>query len=124
MQVFKNKSFDRWAKKEGLGDDVLRQAVIEMARGLVDAELGGQIYKKRIAVPGRGKRGGIRTLLVYRAGSRAFFVYGFAKNQRANVSADELKALKLLAKELLGMTKAELTQAIEHGALVEITLNV
>ena len=66
-----------------------------MERGLIDADLGGHVMKKRIAVGGRGKSGGARTLLAYKSGDKAFFVYGFAKNALANVSADELRALKL-----------------------------
>jgi hypothetical protein len=93
--------FNKWAEKEGLSDDTLRAAVDEMERGLIDPDLGGHVVKKRVAVGGRGKRGGVRTLLAYMSGNKAFFVYGFAKNARANVSMDELKALKRLAKELM-----------------------
>lgn len=95
MQIFKNKAFNKWAAKEGLNDGVLRTAIEEIALGLMDADLGGHLFKKRVALGGRGKSGGARTLLVYRAGDKAFFVYGFAKNARANISAKELKALKL-----------------------------
>jgi hypothetical protein len=101
MRVFKNKAFSKWAAKEGLVDVVLLAAVDEMERGLIDADMGGHVVKKRVALAGRGKSGGFRTLLAYKAGNKAFFVYGFAKNARANISADELKALKYLAKELL-----------------------
>ena len=120
MRVFKNRLFSRWASKEGLGDDVLLAAVDEIARGLIDADLGGHIMKKRVALAGRGKSGGVRTLLAYKVGNRAFFVYGFAKNARANISVDELKALKYLAKELLDYSDKALTQAIKYGALIEV----
>ena len=72
-----------------------------MERGLIDADLGGHVMKKRVAVGGRGKSGGGRTLLAYKSGDKAFFVYWFARNERVNDSMDELKALKLLAKELM-----------------------
>ena len=120
MRVFKNKAFSKWAAKEGLGDEALLAAVDEMERGLIDAELGGHVVKKRVALAGRGKSGGVRTLLAYKVGNRAFFVYGFAKNARANISADELKALKHLAKELLEYSDKALTEAIKHGALIEV----
>lgn len=120
MRVFKNKAFSKWATKEGLGDEALLAAVGEMGRGLIDADLGGHVVKKRVALAGRGKSGGVRTLLAYRVGNKAFFVYGFAKNARANISADELKALKRLAKELLEYSDKALTKAIEHGALIEV----
>lgn len=78
------------------------------------------MVKKRVAVGGRGKSGGVRTLLAYKVDDKAFFVYGFAKNARANISANELKALKRLAKELLGYSDKALTEAIKHGALFEV----
>jgi hypothetical protein len=120
MRVFKNKWFQKWAAKEGLDDEVLRAAVEEMENGLIDAELGGHVVKKRVALPGRGKRGGTRTLVVYQQANKAFFVYGFAKNERANISDKELKALKLLATQLLGYTNPALVKAIEAGELIEV----
>lgn len=123
MRIFKNKAFTKWAEKEGLSDDALQIAVDEMERGLIDADLGGHVVKKRVAVGGRGKRGGVRTLLAYKSGDKAFFMYGFAKNARANVSTDELKALKHLAKELMNCSDKTLTKAIQHGALIEVEDN-
>ncbi len=123
MRILKNKTFSKWAVKEGVGDDALRAAVDEMQRGLIDADLGGHVVKKRVAVGGRGKSGGVRTLLAYRLGDKAFFVFGFAKNVRANISVDELKALKRLAKELLSYSDKALTEAIKNGALIEVEDN-
>jgi hypothetical protein len=123
MRIFKNKAFTKWAEKEGMNDDALQIAVDEMERGLIDADLGGHLVKKRVAVGGRGKRGGVRTLLAYKSGDKAFFMYGFAKNARANVSTDELKALKHLAKELMNYSDKTLTKAIQHGALIEVEDN-
>lgn len=120
MRVFKNKAFNKWAAKEGLGDEVLLAAIDEMESGLIDADLGGHVVKKRVALAGRGKSGGVRTLLAYKVRNKAFFVYGFAKNARANISADELKALKHLAKELLGYSDKTLTKAIKYGELIEV----
>jgi hypothetical protein len=123
VRIFKNKVFNKWAEKEGLSDDTLRAAVDEMERGLIYADLGGHVVKKRVAVGGRGKSGGVRTLLAYKSGDKAFFVYGFAKNARANVRMDELKALKHLAKELMSYSDKALTKAIRHGALIEVEDN-
>ena len=91
-----------------------------MKKGLGDA-LGGYVYKKRVALPGRGKRGGARTLVAYRSGHAVFFMYGFPKNERANIESDELKALRLLAKELLGYSTQDLTKAVEAGELIEVS---
>jgi hypothetical protein len=121
MRIFKTKVFGKWAAEEGLSDDALRAAVQELEQGLNDGNLGGQVYKKRVGLAGRGKRGGVRTLLAFREGDKAFFMYGFAKNQRENIRAEELKALKLMAKELLGYSPAKLARALLARELVEIT---
>ncbi len=76
--------------------------------------------KKRIALPGRGKRGGVRTLLATNRKDRYFFLFGFEKNKRASISDNELESLKKLAKHLLGLTTAQIIAAIEEGALVEV----
>lgn len=121
MRVLKNKAFSKWAAKEGISDSALKTAVEDMEKGLVDADLGGHVFKKRVAIGGKGKSGGVRTLLAYKVGDKAFFVYGFAKNARANIKADELDGLKKLAKELLGYTDRQLEKAIGSGALIEVS---
>ncbi|MFT6237419.1 MAG: hypothetical protein ACJATQ_000949 [Cellvibrionaceae bacterium] len=93
---------------------------LAMGRGLIDADLGGHVVKKRVALAGRGKSGGVRTLLAYRVENKAFFVYGFAKNVRANIKDYELKGLKRFAQELLGYNNKELIEAIKYGALIEV----
>ena len=100
-RVFKTRHFNRWMRKTELTDSALCAAVDEMVRGLIDADLGGSIVKKRIGLAGRGKRGGVRTLIATNRGSRWFFVYGFEKNDRDNIADDELEALQDIAKELL-----------------------
>lgn len=119
-RVFKTRHFNRWMRKTDLTDQALRHAVIEMAQGLVDADLGGGIVKKRIGLAGRGKRGGSRTLVATNRGARWFFVFGFEKNERANIAKDELEALQHLAADLLGLTPRQLEKAIEDNALMEI----
>jgi len=90
---------------------------------LIDADLGGFVIKKRIGTRGRGKSGSVRTLLAFRLDDKAFFIYGFSKNERSNVSQKELKALKLLATELLGYKNAALEQAVKAGELIEVNIN-
>lgn len=123
MQIYKSKAFHKWAVKEGLKDIALQLAAQEMEQGLVDADLGGHIVKKRIAIEGRGKRGGVRTLLAYQSGSKAFFIYGFAKNAKSNIKADELRALKAYAVTLLSYSDQGLRKAVKAGALIEVTDN-
>jgi len=120
MQLFKTKLFDKWASKEGLTDKALKNAVDEMEDGLIDADLGGNVYKKRAPIEGKGKSGGLRTLVAFKVGNKAFFMYGFSKNQRDNINAKELKALKKLAKELLGYSDNELLKAINASTLIKV----
>ena len=101
MRIFKNKAFLRFAKNAGIGDALLCKAIRDAERGLIAADLGAGVIKQRIARRGQGKSGGFRTLVVFRAGARAFFVHGFAKNEKDNIGKDELVALKKLATELL-----------------------
>lgn len=107
-------------KGSGLTDKALRAAVIEMRNGLVDADLGGHVVKKRIPIPGQGKRGGARTLVATTFEGRWFFLYGFRKNERANVRKDELRALREIAKTLLGLGNRQIDVAIRAGELLEV----
>ena len=91
-----------------------------MAQGLIDADLGGGVIKKRVGLSGRGKRGGARTLVATNKGNRWFFVYGFEKNDRANISDDELEALKDIAEQLLARTGKQLDEALNDGSITEI----
>lgn len=119
-RVFETKSFARWARKAGLREAALCGAVQEMADGSIDADLGGGVLTKRIALPGMGKSGGTRTLVATNKGSRWYFVFGFEKNERDNIESAELAALKRLAADLLKLADNQLDTAIRAGALTEI----
>lgn len=119
-RVFKTRTFARWMQKAGLLDNALRQAVTEMDQGLIDADLGGNVVKKRVALSGRGKRGGARTLVATNRGTRWFFMYGFEKNERANIDKNELKFFQEVAKELLGFSEHQLATALAAGEITEV----
>jgi hypothetical protein len=91
----------RFARRERIAHADLREAVRRAERGLFDADLGGGVIKQRIARPHEGKRGGVRSIILFRKGDRAFFVYGFAKSARATIRPDELLGFKRLAAEML-----------------------
>jgi hypothetical protein len=118
--ILKLRSFHRWAKSEGISDASLKKAVNEIARGLVEADLGSGLFKKRVAREGEGKRGGFRTMLAFRRDDRSIFILGYPKNAKDNIGDDELVVLKKLAKELLLATEAEIHKRIETGELVEV----
>jgi len=119
-RVFKTRYFSRWFRKIGLSDVSLCHAVEKMEQGLIDANLGGGVVKKRLALPGRGKRGGARTLVATNKGDRWFFLFGFEKNERTNITAEELEGLRVITRQLLGMTSEQLDEAVRDGSLQEI----
>jgi hypothetical protein len=119
-RVFKTRQFVRWMRGTELIDAVLCRAIHEMEQGLIDADLGGGVIKKRIALPGRGKRGGARTLLATNKGDRWFFVFGFEQQEMENVSQEELRGLKEYARVLLAMVESSLSLNIRDGSLQEI----
>ena len=120
VRIFKNKTFTRFARKARLPDSDLCEAVVAVERGLIDADLGGGVVKQRIARAGGGKSGGFRTIILFRAATRACFVHGFAKSEQDNIRDDELAAFKMLAAEMLGYDEAALARAIANGTLTEV----
>ena len=123
MSVYLTKDFSRFARKSGLADEKLLRAAEDIAAGRYDADLGGGVFKQRVAREGGGKSGGFRTIIMFRVGGHTFFAYGFAKSEKANVSAKELKALKRLADELLNYSGRQIATAIEVGELIEVMGN-
>jgi hypothetical protein len=119
-RILKRKDFARWQAGERLPDAVLCNAIKEMESGLIDADLGGFLYKKRVACPGSGKSGGYRTLVSVRIGSRYVFLHGFPKSDKANVTQDEKKALQYAGKVFLELTRDALSKALQSGVLVEV----
>lgn len=99
---------------------MLAQAIEQAEKGLIDADLGSGIIKQRIARPGQGKSSGYRTLVLYLTGQKAFFVYGFAKNQRDNIREDELVAFKLMAEHVLALNEPQLDQLIAQQQFFEV----
>ena len=120
MSVLKRKDFARWQTGEKLSDAALCKAVQEMESGLIDADLGGFLYKKRVARTGSGKSGGYRTLLSARIGGRYVFLHGFPKSDKANITQDERKALQFAGKVFLELSAEDLMKALRSGVLVEV----
>jgi hypothetical protein len=119
-KVLRTRTFTRWMRKTGLADDTLCRAVSEMMQGLVDGDLGGNLLKKRISLSGRGKRGGGRTIVATNRCDRWFFLYGFEKNERANISKNEIKALRELAAQYLAFDDKQIEWAVRSGKLLEV----
>lgn len=121
MKYFlKTRGFSRWMRKTQLDDQALLKAIEEMENGLVDVDLGGNLYKKRIALPGRGKSGSTRTIIATNKGDRWFFLAGFEKNERDNISKNELAYLQGAAQIFLGFSDTDLESAIALGEFLEV----
>ena len=123
--ILKRKDFSRWQAGEKLPDASLCKAVQEMESGLIDADLGGSLCKKRIARPGGGKSGGYRALLAARIGSRNMFLHGFLhgfpKSDKANITQDERsKALQFAGKVFLELSARDLSKALKAVVLLEV----
>ena len=119
-RILKRKDFARWQAGERLPDAALCKAVREIESGLIDADLGGFLYKKRVARAGGGKSGGYRTLLAARIGSRYVFLHGFSKNERDNITQEEKRALQFAGRVFLNLSAQDLDIALQSGVLLEI----
>lgn len=120
MKVFKTRGFARFMRQELMSDASLLEAIARAERGLIDADLGGGLIKQRVARRGWGRSGGYRVIVVYRPKGRAVFLFGFAKNERENISSDELVLLREIARNWLAASAARIREEIETGNLKEI----
>jgi hypothetical protein len=120
LRIFETKWFVRFARKENIEPERLWEAIERAEQGSIDAELGGNLIKQRVARPGGGRSGGFRTIIAYRAKTRSIFLYGFPKNVTANIDRDDLEILKKLARRFLSMTDKELEKAVTEQELIEV----
>ena len=121
MRVFKVSWFTRFAAKEGISDNELNDIVDNVLEtGQANAALGGDVYKVRIARTGKGKSGGYRSIVFFRSGTLTFFVYGFAKSNRKNISQKELAKFKEAAKDWLSLSDDQLDKLVQTGKYQEI----
>jgi len=120
VRVFKYTRFSRFASKEGITDHELLDVVDQLETDQADANLGGDVYKVRIARQGEGKSGGHRVIVYFRNEYRTFFSYCFSKSDRGNISKKELKAFKEDAKLQFSFTEEQIKVALQKGTLIEI----
>lgn len=119
-RILKRKDFARWQAGEKLPNAALCKAVQEIESGLIDADLGGFLYKKRVARPGAGKSGGYRTLLSTRIGTSYVFLHGFSKSNKANTTQDEKKAPQFAGKVFWNLSADALSKALRLGVLLKV----
>jgi hypothetical protein len=121
VRIYQTRWLARFARRERIADGSLKEAIERAEQGLVDADLGGGVIKQRVARPGRGRSGGYRMLIAYRAGDRAVFLYGFAKRERENIDPDELLTLREIGAAWLAADARRIAQALEEEVLQELT---
>jgi len=120
MRIFKNKWFAKFARKEGISDKKLIQAVRDVEAGNIDADYGGGVIKQRIARKREGKSGGYRTIILFTKGDKAFFVFGFAKSELDNLDKSDVRGFKKLAKIMGSLTPSQLNSLLEKAEIEEI----
>ena len=120
MKDLMTKYFAKWAVKHRISKDELANVLKELKCGNFDANLGGHIYKKRIRFRGKGKSGSGRTIICYQKDNIAIFVYGFAKNEKANLTKKELIVFKEMSKVILGFSSEKVEAAIKKGNFIEV----
>jgi hypothetical protein len=121
MRIFRTRVFSRFCAVEHIDDPMLRVAAERFLAGYIDADLGGGVYKQRIARANEGRSGGFRVIVAARKADRIVFVFGFAKSRRSIVNGRELYALRMIARTLLDIGDADLERALEAGELVEVS---
>ncbi len=120
MRAFKTKYFDKWALKQEITNGQLIECLSQINSGNVDADLGSGLIKQRIALSGKGKSGGARVILAVKIKDKAFFLYGFKKSDQGNLTNDEKKAYKIIAKKLLAYSDKEIKKHLDNLVLIEI----
>lgn len=121
MRIYKNAWFGRFARKQGIADSVLVETIRRIEKGQIDVSLGAGVFKQRIARPGRGRSGGYRVIILYRRAYRAFFIYGFAKNERDDIDVDEEDTFRKAARHILGLSDEHLAQLIRNKRFSEVS---
>ena len=116
LRVFGNKPFMRFARKFGASDQDLWDAAHEE----LDADLGGGVFKFRLAREGEGKSSGARSIVAMKKGQRIVMMFGFKKKNLSNIDDKELKGFKKLAKVYLGGSEQEMDSLVKAGELAEI----
>jgi len=120
VRIFKNKWFHRFANKEGITDNELKEIVEQLENGQFYADLGGGVYKMELARKGEGKHGGYRSIVIFKSEFRTFFIYGFPKSERDNINDRELRVFKGKAKDNLSFSDEQISQLLKNGIFIEV----
>src|SRR5574344_618196 len=117
MNAFESRWFKRWSKKNGLKKADLLDALERTINGSGVVNLGGNIYKIRVAKNGQGRSGGFRTILIFKKGKRSLFIYGFEKNDQDNIDKGTLTDYKKYATTFLDYTDTDINRLVDNGTI-------
>jgi hypothetical protein len=120
MRILVTKTFRRFQRKERIGDQSLLEAVERADIGLLDADLGAGLIKQRVARPSQGRSGGYRTVIAFRAGERAVFLFGFAKSAQSNIDAATLSHWQAVGADLMAASDKVIDKAIVSHELYQV----
>ncbi|EFB73279.1 type II toxin-antitoxin system RelE/ParE family toxin [Providencia rustigianii] len=125
MAIYKTKIFKSKLKKLELDEIDVLLAAKQVLSGCYEADLGGGVIKKRLAIQGFGKRAGIRTIIFYKQGSHLFFADGWSKSRlaskgRKEIEDDDLESYKDIARILLNSDPMKIAHMLKTGYLIEV----
>jgi len=120
MKKLCTKWFKKWAKKMRLENHHLIEAVGNLEKGLSAVNLGSNLFKVRVNREGQGKSSGFRTIIAYKKEDRTIFLYGFGKNERANIDKAELHYFKKLGSDLMTMDARQIEKLIAENVLFDL----
>ncbi|WDE97397.1 type II toxin-antitoxin system RelE/ParE family toxin [Lentisphaera profundi] len=124
MRLILTKPVKKWLDKE---KDIQQEDLIiasnEVIKGVFEANLGGNLYKKRISNnSNQGKSGGSRLIVGYKQGNNFYVLFVFNKNESDNITTKEKQIFKGMAKQYLKWNNNELDIAITAKILFEVEL--
>jgi hypothetical protein len=120
MRVFKIREFEKECRRLGVDETMIGKALDQVLAGKIDAFLGGEVIKQRVARTGQGKSGGFRTFLLFRANHRCVFMHVFAKNEKENVGEHALREYRQAAKLFLGFDDSVVNKMVSSNAWIEM----
>lgn len=127
LRIFVTEDFHDFMTDSKLSEKDILKSAHELANGLFDADLSGNIYKKRIAPTGRSKSGFGRAIVAFRFEDKIFYIDGWLKHsvrKSGHEIPDKLLSLyKAVAKDLLNFTEQQLEIELRTGLIKEVISN-
>jgi hypothetical protein len=120
MKVFLTKEFAKRARKSGVSDLDLCEAVERAVNGSIDGDYGSELIKQRVARKNEGRSGGYRTILVYRESKRAVFLHMFAKSDQSDLTAAEKKVYRAAAASFAALADSAIEKLVVQMKWIEI----